>query len=183
MSLSAFFGRNLLHAFRVCVGAFCVVLLFGAFSTTNAFGAYSCSTTKSYTSCSSGYYYSSGSCTSCENVANSTDTRSCDYTVSISNGTLYCTGGSQTCNGHKTGGAGGTYGSSYCTGCSSYGSCSGGTCSVSCDPPYYACDNKTCLSCSKGYEARADTCTCKACSDVKKYFDQHQIDHTKTNQK
>ena len=128
-------------------------MIFALFFTTDAYSAYSCPTYKEYTSCNAGYYLNGtgagNSCSSCPSgctcaggtaapvcctntctsTNNTTSTQSCTLTCSNSYGTCTCqNSGTQTCNGKYTGGNNCT---GSCTGCSSYGSCSG-----TCNPKY-----------------------------------------------
>ena len=109
-------------------------------------------------SCKSGYYKSGSSCPSCTTVSATDLSQSCSRSptsTELSNahasaGTI--SGAKQQCTGKHTGGAGGTAGSGSCTGCSSWGTCSGGTLTItSCSPGYYlnglSAGNR-CLSCT-----------------------------------
>ncbi|MBO7066682.1 MAG: InlB B-repeat-containing protein, partial [Alphaproteobacteria bacterium] len=127
-------------------------------------------------SCNSGYYYnsSSGSCTLCSTVNNTTSQQSGTDTTSTStcpdgstikaNATATSQPYTRTCNGKYTGGAGGTSGSSACTGCSSYGSKSYGTCcATSCSNGYHvencACVQDAPTSCPDGQYLNGNTCS------------------------
>ena len=60
-------------------------------------------------------------------------------------------GATQKCTGNHTGGPAGATSSSQCTGCSSWGSCSGGTLTItSCSAGYYK-DGNSCEKCPSGY--------------------------------
>ncbi len=158
---------------------FLSVVIF-SFLTCSAYSAgYTCDSIKQYTSCSSGYYMTyNGSyngtaragnkCTACgsgctcaggtanqvcctntcTSTNNTSSTQSCTYTKSISYGTQNWSG-SQTCNGKYTGGNNCT---GSCTGCSSWGTCSGGSISsVKCNAGYYKNASNTCTLCEAGY--------------------------------
>lgn len=93
----------------------------------------------------------------CTSTNNTTSTQSCtpnQSTVNISNGSCTITyntnSGSQTCNGKYTGGDNCT---GSCSGCSSYGACSGGT------------EKSRSCTCNTGYYLSSNTCN--ACSSVK----------------
>ena len=135
-------------------------LLIGLIFVGNALAAgYNCPNYRKYTSCNAGYYMSGGlnagnSCLACSTVSNRTSTQSCSRNctstelnnLNATAGTV--SGASQTCAGNYTGGAGGTNTSSACTGCSSWGTCTGGTCkATSCKTGYYFGSN-TCTSCT-----------------------------------
>ena len=125
-----------------------------------AFAAgYNCPTYKKYTSCSDGYYMNGGqvagnSCVPCNSVSATDLSQSCTRnptSTELSNahaaaGTI--TSASQKCTGNHTGGAGGTDTSTACTGCSSWGTCTGGTfTATSCLEDYYLSSGK-CNACT-----------------------------------
>ena len=83
-------------------------------------------------SCNSGYYKSDSSCLACTGVGATDLSQGCDRnptSTELSNAHAYAgtiSGATQNCTGNHTGGAGGTSGSGSCTGCSAWGSCTGG---------------------------------------------------------
>ena len=106
-------------------------------------------------SCDDGYYHTNNGCTACTTVANTTSTQNGTESCDIAHGT-----GSrsytETCSGYCTGGAGGTSGSSACTGCSNWTRTSTGTCYVvTCDAGYYMYNN-ACVPVSAGYYSAQD---------------------------
>ena len=154
---------------RSFLGVF--VFLFAVLFANNSFAAgYTCST-KEYVSCNAGYYLSGSgagnSCNDCTTVA-SDETQSCTtsctadcdfacntnascpsgYTCTYNANT--CAGtksgtqtGSQSCTSNFTGGTAGSSGTSQCSGCSSWGECTGGTCGN-----FGACTLKSGSSCT-----------------------------------
>ena len=133
--------------------------LFIALFTSNLLASgYDCSVYKKYTSCNTGYYLNGtgvgNSCTACTSVAATDLTQTCNRNATsteLSNahasaGTI--SGASQRCTGKHTGGAGGTSAATACTGCSAWGTCTGGTFkATSCLASYYL-NNGTCTSCT-----------------------------------
>ena len=114
-------------------------------------------------SCNSGYYKSGSSCPACTSVSATDLSQSCSRnptSTELSNAHAYAgtiSGAKQQCTGKHTGGAGGTAGSGSCTGCSSWGSCSGGTLTItSCSAGYYK-DGNSCKSCPSGYTSANGT--------------------------
>ena len=114
-------------------------------------------------SCKSGYYKSGNSCPACTGVSATDLSQSCSRnptSTELSNAHAYAgtiSGAKQQCTGKHTGGAGGTSGSGSCTGCSSWGSCSGGTLTItSCAAGYYK-DGNSCKSCPSGYTSANGT--------------------------
>ena len=130
--------------------------------------------------CNAGYYKSGSSCPACTGVSATDLSQSCSRnptstelsnahayagTISgscsrnptsteLSNAHAYAgtiSGAKQQCTGKHTGGPAGATSSSQCTGCSSWGSCSGGTLTItSCSAGYYK-DGNSCKSCPSGY--------------------------------
>ena len=95
-------------------------------------------------SCKSGYYKSGSSCPACTGVSATDLSQSCSRSptsTELSNAHAYAgtmTGGTQQCTGNHTSGPIGAISASQCTGCSSWGSCSGGTLTItSCAAGYY----------------------------------------------
>ena len=114
-------------------------------------------------SCNSGYYKSGSSCPACTSVSATDLSQSCSRnptSTELSNAHAYAgtiSGAKQQCTGKHTGGAGGTAGSGSCTGCSSWGTCSGGTLTItSCSAGYYK-DGNSCKSCPSGYTSANGT--------------------------
>ncbi len=131
-----------------------------AFFTAGAMAAgYICPDLKQYTSCNTGYYLNSAeignACVLCSTAANRTSTQSCTRTCTTTELTnLHATAGTvsgatQTCAGNfQTGTGGETVGTGSCSGCSTWGTCGGGTCAAtSCVAGYYFGSN-TCSACS-----------------------------------
>ena len=150
-----------------CFLAILASLVIGIFAGTGAHAAYdNCSI--QYTSCNSGYYMSGSgagnSCNACSSANNTTSTQSCTRSCSISNGTCSYSGSTQKCNGKYTGGAGGTSGVSACTGCSSYGECTGGTISISCNASYEL-SGSSCVACGTGEYSTKGSNSCSACTN------------------
>ena len=136
-------------------------LFVGVFVAGNAMAAYDCPNVRKYTSCNSGYYMQGGvttgnDCLACTGVSATDLSAACDRNptstelsnVHAASGTI--SDARKACTGNHTGGAGGTDGSSACTGCSSYGNCTGGKLTIStCAANYYHdADNNKCLACS-----------------------------------
>ncbi len=133
----------------------------------DGYGAgYTCSASaKKYTSCKSGYFLNGtgagNSCSTCSSISATDLSQSCSRSATsteLSNAHAYAgtiSGAKQQCTGKHTGGAGGTAGSGSCTGCSSWGTCSGGTLTItSCSPGYYL----------NGYDAGNSCSTCSSIS-------------------
>lgn len=108
------------------------------------------------TSCMTGYYFSDNKCNACSDLNNTAQLGSTD----ITDGKRI-----QTCTGKYTGGAGGTSGSSACTGCSAH------TYTCSCNTGYHAsgtgatctCEpDTTSVNCSPGYYIAKGATTCSA---------------------
>ena len=146
-------GKGIAKKIHCCFAVFILLTFVGA---AHAAG-YTCPSSKKYTSCNSGYYMNGtgagNSCTSCTTVSATDLSQSCTRsptTTELSNahasaGTV--TNGTQKCTGKHTGGAGGTNGASSCSGCSSWGSCSGGTLTITtCSAGYYK-DGNSCVAC------------------------------------
>ena len=130
----------------------------------DGYGAgYTCSaSSKKYTSCKSGYYLNGlsagNSCLSCTSISASDLSQSCSRSATsteLSNAHAYAgtiSGATQQCTGNHTSGPTGATSSSQCTGCSSWGTCSGGTLTItSCSPGYYLnglSAGNSCLSCT-----------------------------------
>ncbi len=146
-------GKGIAKKIHCCFAVFILLAFVGA---AHAAG-YTCPSSKKYTSCNSGYYMNGtgagNSCTSCTTVSATDVSRSCTRsptTTELSNahasaGTV--TNGTQKCTGKHTGGAGGTNGAGSCSGCSSWGSCSGGTLTITtCSAGYYKSGN-SCVAC------------------------------------
>ena len=149
-----------------CVFLACLVGAFACFQAVFAEG-YSCPTYKVYTSCNAGYYLDSGVCALCSAASNTTTTQSCTRTCTIANGTCSYSGSTQTCNGNYQTGTAGADGVSQCSGCSSWGACSGGTKSVSCDAGFrYDSNTDTCVACSGAteYQDQSGQTACKTVS-------------------
>ena len=145
-------------------------LLFVALFVGDAWSAgYTCPEYKRYTSCNSGYYLNNAnagnSCLACSAARNTTSVQSCTRSCSIANGTCSYSGSTQKCTGNFTGGGGdSTVGTGKCTGCSSWGTCSGGTMSISCNAKYELLSG-ACSACGTGeYSAKGDN-ACKACTN------------------
>lgn len=143
--------KNTLHA-TACTTTTCTKTCNGTYTGGNAGsnGVSQCTGCSSFadctapmpvaTSCMTGYYFSDDTCNACSDLNNTAQLGSTD----IDGGKRI-----QTCTGKYTGGAGGTSGSSACTGCSAH---------------TYTC------SCNSGYHASGtgETCTCELdCSTSK----------------
>ena len=146
-------GKGIAKKIHCCFAVFILLAFVGA---AHAAG-YTCPSSKKYTSCNSGYYMNGtgagNSCTSCTTVSATDLSQSCTRSptsTELSNahasaGTV--TNGTKKCTGKHTGGAGGTNGASSCSGCSSWGSCSGGTLTITtCSAGYYKSGN-SCVAC------------------------------------
>ena len=146
-------GKGIAKKIHCCFAVFILLAFVGA---AHAAG-YTCPSSKKYTSCNSGYYMNGtgagNSCTSCKTVSATDLSQSCTRnptTTELSNahakaGTI--SGARQKCTGKHTGGAGGTNGVGSCSGCSSWGSCSGGTLTITtCSAGYYK-DGNSCVAC------------------------------------
>ena len=146
-------GKGIAKKIHCCFAVFILLTFVGA---AHAAG-YTCPSSKKYTSCNSGYYMNGtgagNSCTSCTTVSATDLSQSCTRnptTTELSNahakaGTI--SGARQKCTGKHTGGAGGTNGVGSCSGCSSWGSCSGGTLTITtCSAGYYK-DGNSCVAC------------------------------------
>ncbi len=143
--------------------------LFVLFFTVSAFAAgYTCDDKKRYTSCNAGYYLNKNAlgnaCLQCSSADNRAS-QSCSRTCSVANGSCSVSGATQTCAGKFTGGSGGTtVGTSSCSGCSSWGTCSGGTETITCNAKFYL-NNRACSSCATGtYSGQGET-SCHQCSN------------------
>ena len=122
--------------------------------------------TLTITSCAAGYFLnglSAGNrCLSCTSISATDLSQSCSRnptSTELSNAHAYAgsiSGAKQQCTGKHTGGPAGATSSSQCTGCSSWGSCSGGTLTItSCAAGYYK-DGNSCKSCPSGYPNSPD---------------------------
>ena len=163
--------------------------------------SYSCSALKKYSSCNDGYFYLGGACNPCATLANrnllsSVASQPVETETTITGGKRIKTTTTYNevrCNGTYTGGAGGTNGAAYCTGCteekestrteeeytcscnSGYEVTGQGTSACGClvlpdvgDSPYVCETDRHYYSCNAGYylSANATGNACLACSDV-----------------
>ena len=113
-------------------------------------------------SCDAGYYGST-SCSSCTGVGATDLSQGCDRnptSTELSNVHAYAgtiSGATQQCTGNHTTGPKGATNASQCTGCSAWGSCTGGTLTItSCAAGYYKNDDGGCSGCPSDYPNSAD---------------------------
>ena len=114
-------------------------------------------------SCDAGYYKSDSSCPSCTTVSASDLSQGCNRnptSTELSNAHAYAgtiSGATQKCTGNHTTGPKGATSASQCTGCSAWGSCTGGTLTItSCAAGYYKNDDGGCSGCPSDYPNSAD---------------------------
>ena len=154
---------------RCFLGIFASLFVLSLTGQTLAAG-YSCPDYKQYTSCNSGYYMTASgpgnACSECSSVKNTTGTQPCtSRPCTITNGTCSYTGSTQTCTGNFTGGKGGsTVGTSTCTGCTTWGACTGGTINISCNAKYEL-SNGSCVACGTGEYSAKGSNKCSACTN------------------
>ena len=113
-------------------------------------------------SCDAGYYGSS-SCSSCTGVGATDLSQGCNRdatSTELSDKHAYAgtiSGATQKCTGNHTSGPAGATSASQCTGCSGWGSCTGGTLTItSCVAKYYKNDEGGCSGCPEDYPNSAD---------------------------